>query len=157
MFPASFVTFIDEMLQNPLKKLQFLCTESSNWQQNQLYKFFKLLNRTSSERLMYDQFTSLCLRGCSFIQVQIDPYLEDSMCSTCHINPGPFFCRDPLCFKYFCHSCWGWHHSIDSLRVHKPMTRHSKTSNGKMVLSQQKIGILHTSQTNQVFRKGFLY
>ena len=123
------------------EKLQFLCTESSNWQQNQLHKFFKLLN--------------LCT--CSFTQVQIDPYLEDSMCSTCHINPGPFFCRDPLCFKYFCHSCWGWHHSIDSLRVHKPMTRHSKTSNGKMVQSQQKIGILHTAQTNEVFRKGFLY
>jgi len=61
-------------------------------------------------------------------KVQIDPYLEDSMCSTCRINPGPFFCRDPECFRYFCRSCWGWHHSIASLKMHKPITRSGKNT-----------------------------
>lgn len=29
-------------------------------------------------------------------QVQIDPYLEDSMCQVCSAQPGPFFCRDQV-------------------------------------------------------------
>lgn len=31
-----------------------------------------------------------------FLQVQIDPYLEDSMCQVCSAQPGPFFCRDQV-------------------------------------------------------------
>lgn len=31
-----------------------------------------------------------------FPQVQIDPYLEDSMCQVCLRQPGPFFCRDQV-------------------------------------------------------------
>lgn len=34
-------------------------------------------------------------RSC-FVQVQIDPYLEDSLCHICSSQPGPFFCRDQV-------------------------------------------------------------
>uniref|UniRef100_A0A3P9NGQ5 Cytoplasmic polyadenylation element binding protein 1a n=1 Tax=Poecilia reticulata TaxID=8081 RepID=A0A3P9NGQ5_POERE len=33
-------------------------------------------------------------------KVQIDPYLEDSMCQVCLRQPGPFFCRDQVSGKY---------------------------------------------------------
>lgn len=53
------------------------------------------------------------------IQVQVDPYLEDSMCDICRTTSGPFFCREESCFKYYCHSCWLWHHSIEGYRHHR--------------------------------------
>uniref|UniRef100_A0A3P9IQL6 Cytoplasmic polyadenylation element binding protein 1b n=1 Tax=Oryzias latipes TaxID=8090 RepID=A0A3P9IQL6_ORYLA len=34
-------------------------------------------------------------------KVQIDPYLEDSMCQICLRQPGPFFCRDQVSFSLF--------------------------------------------------------
>jgi len=54
-------------------------------------------------------------------KVQVDPYLEDTLCSMCGMKQGPYFCRDLGCFNYFCHSCWDLHHT--SRPHHKPLMR----------------------------------
>lgn len=57
-------------------------------------------------------------------KIQVDPYLEPSGCSTCHIHSGPIFCRD--CLRYFCKTCWNWHHSAESIigrQQHRPLMR----------------------------------
>ncbi|XP_019626156.1 PREDICTED: cytoplasmic polyadenylation element-binding protein 1-like [Branchiostoma belcheri] len=63
-------------------------------------------------------------------KVQVDPYLEDSLCNTCNSQPGPFFCREMSCFRYYCPSCWQWHHSLDTLRHHQPLLRNKKSCSG---------------------------
>ncbi|XP_063704678.1 cytoplasmic polyadenylation element-binding protein 1 [Culicoides brevitarsis] len=62
-------------------------------------------------------------------KVQVDPYLEDSLCSACGVTHGPYYCRDLSCFRYFCRTCWAVRHYNDStLCNHKPLTRNSKST-----------------------------
>lgn len=37
-------------------------------------------------------------------KVQIDPYLEDNLCSACNIQHGPYYCRELTCFRYILRS-----------------------------------------------------
>jgi cytoplasmic polyadenylation element-binding protein len=62
-------------------------------------------------------------------KVQIDPYLEDSVCSMCSTVAGPYFCREMMCFRYFCKTCWqGQHGTLEAMRYHKPLMRNTRTS-----------------------------
>nr|CAH8866786.1 unnamed protein product [Trichobilharzia regenti] len=54
--------------------------------------------------------------------IQIDPYLENALCSKCFTAPGIYFCRHLKCFEYFCPNCWiSCHDSLDL--THKPLKR----------------------------------
>ncbi|XP_037975597.2 cytoplasmic polyadenylation element-binding protein 1 [Plutella xylostella] len=62
-------------------------------------------------------------------KVQLLPYLEDSMCSVCNLQQGPYFCREPVCYRYFCRSCWQWRHPN---KEHAYLTRSSKHAPGAL-------------------------
>jgi len=63
-------------------------------------------------------------------KVQVDPYLEDATCSKCGLQQGPYFCRDMSCFKYFCKTCFQFHHSGEAFRSHRPLMRNSNKPQG---------------------------
>ncbi|XP_061428198.1 cytoplasmic polyadenylation element-binding protein 1-like [Lethenteron reissneri] len=59
-------------------------------------------------------------------KIQIDPYLEDSICQVCSHSPGNFFCRATVCFSYYCRSCWQLRHSAEGLSSHRPLMRNQR-------------------------------
>lgn len=80
-------------------------------------------------------------------KLQVDPYLEDSLCSMCGVQHGPYFCREIVCFRYFCRSCWQFQHNRDSsLQNHKPLTRNSKSTTIVGVGPQQTTATQHQHQ-----------
>ena len=58
-------------------------------------------------------------------KIQVDPYLEDALCSVCHLTQGPYFCRDLTCFSYYCRYCWDLQHSV-GIHHHKPLMKNTK-------------------------------
>ncbi|ODN02386.1 Cytoplasmic polyadenylation element-binding protein 1-B [Orchesella cincta] len=56
-------------------------------------------------------------------KLQVDPYLEDHKCDVCKLQQGPYFCREPGCFHYFCRTCFQEMHSSGDMQNHEPIMR----------------------------------
>ncbi|VDD86625.1 unnamed protein product [Enterobius vermicularis] len=63
------------------------------------------LSSTSFYRAVEDGFFEI--RTSKFSKrVQVDPYIQLSKCSQCSLTIGPYFCRERICFNYYCARCW---------------------------------------------------
>uniref|UniRef100_A0A8C4QG11 RRM domain-containing protein n=1 Tax=Eptatretus burgeri TaxID=7764 RepID=A0A8C4QG11_EPTBU len=51
-------------------------------------------------------------------KIRVAPYLKDSVCQICSKLPGTFFCREMMCFKYFCKFCWFCQHDMKNIHSH---------------------------------------
>ena len=58
-------------------------------------------------------------------KVQIEPCIDDQLCSKCSVESAPNFCKEPQCFDYFCNSCWVATHSSKNFK-HTPVRRKCK-------------------------------
>lgn len=59
-------------------------------------------------------------------KVQIDPFLEETLCMICDDAPGPYFCRDRFCFRYYCFTCWQSRHTANGpFTDHRALTRNA--------------------------------
>jgi len=57
-------------------------------------------------------------------KIQVDPYIDNAICSSCTIQQGPYFCRHAECSNYYCRNCWTWRHSAaNEMENHRPLMR----------------------------------
>ncbi|XP_070499823.1 cytoplasmic polyadenylation element-binding protein 1-like isoform X2 [Chironomus tepperi] len=75
-------------------------------------------------------------------KLQIDPFVQDSLCSSCGFQRGKYFCRDVNCFCYFCSQCWDIRHSINiNFQGHSPLTRSSNSQQQNSCNDMKFVGI----------------
>lgn len=73
-------------------------------------------------------------------KLQVDPYLEDSTCSICFLQQGPYFCREFSCFRYYCRTCYESQHASEPFSHRYLMRNANNKSHGGQALHQTNFG-----------------